>query len=126
MAEGRTWELRATGGERPLNLNKLAGMNRFDWARHTKSTRALWCGLAREARIPPLRRIGIEVVPLHVDGRSPQDPGACAPEEKAARDGLVDAHVIPDDNGTYVAYVKFLPPEVCGSNGMALRITEVA
>lgn len=123
LAESRRWRIRAHGG-RPLTVNQVASMDRFTWAKHTKMIRELWWALARQACIPRLDRVRFRVIPLHRNGRSPQDPAACAPEAKAAIDGLVDARVIPDDTGRFVAAVEFMPPEVCGVDGLAIEITE--
>lgn len=116
----------ADTGARPLTTNRVANMHRRTWAKHTVEVRGRWHYLALEAKVPRLERIAIEVIPLHATRATPQDAGACAPEAKAAIDGLVDAGVLPDDNGKHVASITFLPPEVaCGHDGMALRFWEV-
>lgn len=112
-------------GKRPLTTNKVADMNRFAWAAVTKKSRRVWLDLAASNDLPRLDRCVITVTPLHKDNRSPQDPAACAPEAKAAIDGLVDAGVLADDNGRHLLAVAFLPPEVTGCNGLRLTITEV-
>jgi hypothetical protein len=119
----RCWELRATG-ERPLTINAVAAMHRMKWARRTSATRALWWGLALEAHIPRLLRARIVVTPLHADGSSPQDVAACAPEAKAAVDGLVDARVLPDDGPAHLEAITFLPALVEGVDGLQLRIED--
>lgn len=113
-------------GARPLTINRLADLHRYAWAQHTRETRRVWWGLAREARLPQLQRAAITVVPLHVNNKSVQDPGACAPEAKAAIDGLVDAKVLPDDGPAHVVWIRFDGPLVCGVDGMRIHVQEVA
>jgi len=120
----RTWRLRTTGS-RPLTVNRVADMHRQAWATHTRGVRAVWAGLALQAKIPRLDCVRITVTPLHRDHRSPQDVAACSPEAKAAIDGLVDARVIPDDDPTHLLLVSFTPADICGVNGMALLVEEV-
>lgn len=119
----RTWDLRSEG-DRPLTINKVAKMHRQQWAAHTSEVRGVWWHLAQEAKVPRLQRARITVTPLHADLRSPQDVAACAPEAKAAIDGLVDAGVLPDDTPDHLLSITFAPPHICGVNGMHLRIEE--
>ena len=109
-------------GERPLTVNKVASLHRQAWATHTREHRLLWQLLTRNAKVPPLGRIRVTVTPLHKDRRSPQDVAACAPAAKAAIDGLVDHGVIEDDGPEYLLSVLFLPPDVCGVDGLRLTI----
>jgi hypothetical protein len=119
----RHWRLEATG-RRPLTVNQVVNLHRQRWAARTADTRSLWWALALEAHIPQLDRITVTVTPLHRNKRSPQDVAACAPEAKAAIDGLVDAHVIADDDPTHLLAVTFTPPHICGADGMALLVEE--
>lgn len=119
------WVLRSTGA-RPLTVNAVAGLHRQRWAAHTAEVRGVWWLLAKEAKVPRLARAVITATPLHADNRSPQDPAACAPEVKAAIDGLVDAKVLPDDRGEHLAAVVFLPPRVDGVDGLELVIEAAA
>lgn len=113
-------------GERPLTVNQVAKMDRHSWANHTRRTREAWGWVAKADRTAGMNRVTIDVVPLHRNGSSPQDPGACAPEAKAAIDGLVDAGVLLDDNGAHVAAITFLPPVTDrGVDGLRLILTEV-
>lgn len=121
----REYELQAVGA-RPLTINRVATQHRQQWAQHTREVRRLWWGLAREARIPRLDKAGLTVVPLHVNNKSTQDTGSCAPEAKAAIDGLVDAGVLDDDGPEFVRWLRFEPPRICGVDGMLIRIHEVA
>jgi hypothetical protein len=62
------------------------------------------------------------VIPLHKNGRSPQDTGACFPAAKAAIDGLVDAGVVEDDTAKQVVQIDFHAPLVDGVDGLRLMI----
>lgn len=122
----RRWLLRSDDRQRPLTINAIASMNRFEWAASTKATRMVWAALARKAKIPKeLPLVDIEVYPLHVDGRSPQDTSACAPAAKAAIDGLRDAGCLIDDTQAYVRFVRYWPPKVVGVDGLELMLVEV-
>ena len=121
----RTWAVKSVG-VRPLTVNALVNLHRMAWAQHTAQTRSDWCWLARAARVQPCEAVELTVTPLHKDRRSPQDVAACAPEAKAAIDGLVDAGLIPDDSPAHLLCVTFLPPVICGEDGMAIDIREVA
>jgi crossover junction endodeoxyribonuclease RusA len=116
-----TWTIRAEG-VRPLTTNKVANLHRRTWAKHTEETRGRWHLLALEANVPHLNACRITVTPLHANRTSPQDVAACAPEAKAAIDGLVDAGILDDDDPTHVLLVTFTAPLVCGVNGLELRI----
>lgn len=119
----RTWTIEDHPG-RPLTVNRLASMHRQAWATHTRHTREAWAWLARQAELPRLERCRITATPLHANRRSLQDPSACAPEVKAAIDGLVDAGVLADDNGDHVAAIEYLPPEITGRDGLRIQIEE--
>jgi hypothetical protein len=119
----RTWVLVDDTG-RPMTLNKVATLHRQTWATHTRIARRRWWALALAAKVPHLDAITVDVTPLHANRRSPQDVAACAPEIKAAIDGLVDARVIPDDTAIHLHAVTFRPPDICGIDGVRLTITE--
>lgn len=121
---GRSWTLTDDAG-RPLTINRVADLHRQQWATHTRATRERWAWLALAAHIPHLERVRIVATPLHKDGRSPQDALACAPEVKAAVDGLRDARVLDDDNPRFVTSVKCTAPDICGTDGLRLLIEEV-
>jgi hypothetical protein len=126
MAKGlRSWSV-VDDGERPLTVNAVAKMHRQAWAKHTKLTRERWGWLATHYGIGQCSAVELVVTPLHANRRSPQDVAACAPEAKAAIDGLVDAGLIPDDSPEHLLSVTFLPPLVGGVDGMAIDIREVA
>jgi crossover junction endodeoxyribonuclease RusA len=111
---------------RPLTMNDTANMHWRKNAKLVSEIRGRWWLLGLEHKVPRLTACTITVTPLHKDGRSPQDVGACCPAYKAALDGLVDAGMLTDDSPTYVHHTLFLPPRVCGTNGLELTITEVA
>lgn len=120
------WVLRQEG-HRPLTVNKIAQQHRMAWAKQTARIRHDWQAIARQhvPPIPRLRAVSITVTPLHKDRRSPQDVSACSPEAKAAIDGLVDYGMFEDDRAEFVHSITFLPPVVCGVDGMEIEITEV-
>lgn len=122
-APGRTWDLTDTG-TRPLTMNEFRRLHYHVWSARCADTRKLWADLTRKARVPRLQRARITVTPLHRDARSPQDVAACCPEAKAAVDGIIDASVLPDDDPTHLLAITFLQPDVCGHNGMRIRIEE--
>lgn len=119
----RSWTIEDTGS-RPLTLNAARKMNRYEWAAHTKATRGVWFILTRKAGVPAIDCATITVEPLHKNFRSPQDVSAAAAGAKAAIDGIVDAGVLADDDPTHLLAVTFLPPHICGRDGMRLTITE--
>ena len=112
-------------GKRPLTTNRVSGMHRQAWATYTRETRERWFWIAQAASIPGLEVVGVEVTPLHSSSRSPQDAGACAPEAKAAIDGLVDAGIIPDDSGDHVPWIMFNRPEIGHADGLRLGIVDL-
>lgn len=119
----RTWQLTAEG-ERPMTVNRLATLHRMQWANHTRTTRHHWSLLARN--IPKINAATLIAQPLHKDRRSPQDVAACAPEVKAAVDGIIDAGVLTDDSPQYLRAITFLPPDICGVDGLRVTILEEA
>lgn len=111
--------------KRPWTVNTARNWHHHKLAKHVKEWREAFKDLAEEAGIPPLHAMRIEVVPILADNRT-QDTAACALAAKAAIDGVVDAGVVPDDNRTYMKYVKFYPPVVIrGHNSMIVRVIEV-
>jgi hypothetical protein len=120
-----TWYLEIHG-KRPTTLNQERKQN--NWGRRatdTKWWREQFCAAAVEAGIPEHTAIRISVIPLHKNGRSPQDTGACFPAAKAAIDGLVDAGVIEDDTAKQVVQIDFHAPLVDGVDGLRLMIRRV-
>jgi hypothetical protein len=77
---------------------------------------------ALEAGIPRYEKIRVSVVPLHKNGRSPQDTAACFPAAKAAIDGLVDAGIIEDDTPDILTRIDFHAPLVDGVDGLRIVV----
>lgn len=121
----RTWTIEDHGA-RPLTTNRVMGLHRQQWASITRDERRKWWALAKQAKVPALEQASITVTPLHKDRRSPQDVGACAAAAKACIDGLVDAGVLPDDSPAHLVRLTFLPPDVCGLDGIRLLVEEQA
>lgn len=115
------WTLQFVG-ERPPTMNRHRMLHPHKRAQVDKHWRQEFARLASEAGMPALTSIDVTAIPLHSDRRSPQDVAACCPAVKAAVDGLVDAGVIPDDDGRYFHSLRFLPPVICGENGLQLVI----
>jgi len=105
-----------------LTVNKIATMHRQQWATRTREIREEWWALILQAKLPRLDRIRVEITPLHKDRKSPQDCAACAAHAKPCIDALVDARVIEDDDPTHLVSVTFLPPDVCGVDGLRLVV----
>ena len=110
-------------GRRPTTLNQERKQN--NWGRRatdTKWWRTQFADMALQAEIPRYDRIKIAVVPLHKNGRSPQDTGACFPAAKAAIDGLVHAGVIDDDTPDKLIQIDFHAPLVDGVDGLRIVV----
>lgn len=69
-----------------------------------------------------MRHATFVVVQMCRDKRMP-DTGNAFPAAKAAIDGLVDAGVLPDDNGRYVHALTFLAPQAAGFDALELHVT---
>lgn len=115
------WEL--FYGVRPWTSNSERTWHHYKRASMVKEWREAFWALAKEAKIPPLTRIGVVVTPV-LNGRGRiQDVGGCFPAAKAAIDGLVDANVIPEDGPMYVRWLLFKAPER-GLPGLRLVVCE--
>lgn len=113
-------------GRRPTTLNQERKQN--NWGRRatdTKWWRTQFADMALEAKIPSYDKIRVAVVPLHKNGRSPQDTGACFPAAKAAIDGLVDAGVIEDDTPDKLLQIDFHAPLVDGVDGLRIVVRSI-
>ena len=122
MLVADNWYLEVTG-RRPTTLNQERKQN--NWGRRatdTKWWRTAFADAAIEAGIPQYERIHISVVPLHKNGRSPQDTAACFPAAKAAIDGLVDAGIVEDDTPNIVTRIDFYAPLVDGVDGLRIVV----
>jgi len=107
---------------RPGTLNAERASHWSKRATSTAEWRASFWLLAREQKVPHLERISIDV---HVESRTRRlpDPGACWPAVKAGVDGLVDAHVLDDDTGAHVAWIRMFAPACTGRDALTLSIT---
>lgn len=88
--------------------------------------RKLWreagCVLARQQRIPSLDEIEVECWGVYPTRQSLPDADAVAPALKGVIDGLVDACVIPDDAGEWLASVTYRRPVVLSGATPALVV----
>lgn len=109
---------------RPWTTNAERTWHHHKRARMVKDTRERWLILARQAGVPKLKKIRVDVIPLAKDKRWRPDVGACYPAVKAAIDGIVDAGVIKDDNPEYLSSITFHAVQVCGRDGLRLIVTE--
>lgn len=83
----------------PLSANDR--LNRYERNTITQEVRKTAWGLAKKHRVPALSAILVEFIHYPGDNRR-HDGGNAAPTLKALIDGLVDAHVLPDDNSDRV------------------------
>ncbi|MFK8851306.1 hypothetical protein [Streptomyces sp. Ac-502] len=93
-----TWRIELPIGLKLLNANQNLHYRRK--AELIKTIRTTAWTIARSQKIPNLQRAHAYYV-IHPHTRTTRrDPGNWAPTAKAAIDGLVDAHVLPDDDST--------------------------
>jgi hypothetical protein len=115
---------------RPFTANEVR-RHHWSWTREQVEVwRASFWGLAKLEKIPHLDCVRIEVNHWYSRGSSP-DVGACAPAVKAAIDGLVDAHVIDDDDPAHLVGITYRPalvlpaswkrPGVTGALGLVIE-----
>ena len=109
---------------RPWTTNAERTWHYRKRAKVVKDTRERWVILTRQAAVPRLEKIRVDVVPLAKDRRWRPDVGACYPAVKAAIDGMVDAGVIVDDNPEHLSSITFHSVQVCGRDGLRLVVTE--
>jgi hypothetical protein len=112
-------------GKRPLTTNAERKMIPQARAHAVKLLRVEAAWRARELRAPRLDACAIYVTPHHLDNRSPQDAGACAPAAKAIVDGLQDAGVLDDDSPEYVHSITYSAPVVDGWDGIEVKLIEI-
>lgn len=99
MTAPREWRL-DFGPCRPITLNE---QRREHWRTHAtrvKRFRTISAWLARQAKIPRVGRVSIEVHYVPVQARR-RDPMNLVATLKPIEDGIVDAGVIPDDTPAY-------------------------
>lgn len=120
----RSWTLEL-GELAPLRLNG----SRRGWHAHARLVkmfrhRAAW--LARDAGVPRLERVSIELHYAPRDRRR-RDPLNLVATLKPVEDGIVDAGVIPDDTPQYSVPTMPVIDEPTGQPGrLYVVVTEVA
>ncbi|MGH3099292.1 MAG: hypothetical protein ACRDMV_25205 [Streptosporangiales bacterium] len=106
----------------------LSANGRHHWAHRHRITRQLrdttrW--LARARHIPHLQRAHIVAVYQPPDRRR-RDPANLYPAVKACVDGLVDAHVIPDDDAAHLDGPDMRLAHITRGGRLTLHITELS
>lgn len=109
--------------KRPWTTNFERSKNRWVRAELTKEWRLAFCLLAKQAKIPHLNAIDVDVRVFQKGGRL-QDVASCNPAVKAAIDGLVDAGVLTDDSPEYLRSIKFFAPKR-GKDSLLINFREV-
>lgn len=112
--------------ERPWTINKDRNLHPMQRAAIIKKWRNAYVDLAKDAGIPKLQWMVLDVIPLLPDRRL-QDTAACVVAEKAAGDGVVEAGIIPDDKNEFLKWIRFRPCVVSSdkTTGLILRVTGV-
>lgn len=98
---------------RPLNLN-----GREHWrvkAKAVKQIRETTAALVRQAKVPTLNNISVELHYVPRDKRR-RDPLNLVATLKPIEDGIVDAGVVPDDTPKYVKSIMPIIDECDSSN----------
>jgi crossover junction endodeoxyribonuclease RusA len=108
---------------RMLTINAERSMHWSTRAGIVKLWRQAGWAQALADHLPRLRMAEIDAYPSQKGVLA--DAGAHAPTIKALVDGLVDAHVLPDDSPTYLRALRIHPP-TRGKPGVTLVVTEVA
>jgi crossover junction endodeoxyribonuclease RusA len=117
------WTLTVDMLGRPTTTNRAHQLHHHAVSADRKQWRKAGCILARQANIPPLDRCEIEVTARYPDRRSLPDPDGVAPAAKGVIDGLIDAGIVPDDSGDYVASITYHAPVVAPGKPAALLVT---
>lgn len=109
---------------RPLSMNDRAHWRvKAKQTKHVRTAAATW---AQALRIPPLRRVAVEVHYAPRDSRK-RDAINLAPTIKATEDGIVDAGVVPDDDGRYVEPTHgVIDPPTRGTGRLYVVVRELA
>jgi Holliday junction resolvase RusA-like endonuclease len=119
---GREFTIELPAGLPVPNLN-----DRAHWAKSAALTRDLkktaWA-MALQARVPALQRAEI-TVEYQPPGSRRRDPDNLAPAGKACIDGLVAAGVLPDDNSSHVAGVRYEIGPVHPPGRLVIRVREL-
>ena len=112
--EPRRWIISLPYTRPPLNLN-----DRMHWARKAKIQRELrgWTKLAAQTmRIPTMRHVTIELH-YYPTTRRKRDADNLYATVKPCADGLVDAHVVADDDTSRVTHLQPVIEEPRGKVG---------
>lgn len=117
---GRTWTLMYE--QRPVGQNQITRMNRGQEARFRKEWREAFYWLAKQARIPKLASIEMEVRCVYPNRKGWLDIGNAYPSAKAALDGIVDAGVIVDDREPYFRGMMMRPSRLATSAGLEVVV----
>jgi Holliday junction resolvase RusA-like endonuclease len=97
----------------------------------TARLRELSAQLARQAQIPPLRKVAIRVSYFPPDRRRRDSSNITFPSSKPCIDGFTDAGVLPDDNDAVVASLTLLPgthagkPQLVKKGQLVIEIEEL-
>lgn len=106
------WEIVVDHLGRPTTTNQAHNMHYRSVSADRKKWREAGQVLARAAKIPKLAAAKVVCWGRYPDRRSLPDADGVAPALKGVLDGIVDAGVLPDDNGTYVHEIAYRPPVV--------------
>ena len=107
-----TWLLVADFLGRPTTTNKAHNMHHRAVSADRKRWRTAGAQLARVSRVPACEAITVACWGRYPNRSSLPDADAVAPALKGFLDGLVDAGVVPDDDGRYVHAITYRRPEV--------------
>lgn len=110
--------------EKPWTMNQDKRLHPHARHRLIQGWREAFKLLARVELVPKLDHIAVEVVHRYSSNRWEPDPGACYPAAKAAIDGLVDAGIVPDDKGRWVAPLSFAAPVKDTIDALELIVVE--
>lgn len=123
----REWTLIIDWLGRPTLANKVHNMHYRAVSADRKRWREAGCQAARLAKVRPCDAVTLECWGRYPSGRLP-DADAVAPSLKGVIDGLVDAAVVTDDDGTRVRAITYRAPVVTRGLPAALVvvITECA
>ena len=108
---------------RITSANRFRNLNHHAKGRISAEWREAFAWLARAARTPAFKSVGI-TIDVELTGGRQMDCDASAPCSKAAIDGLVDAGVIEDDKPPFVRWIRYNAPRIrCSEDALILTIT---
>lgn len=117
----RRWEI--SHDDRPLPANAYRTLHFRQRANYDRLWRNTFAWEARRLRIPRLDAAIVTVVQVCKHHSLP-DVGACFQTAKAAIDGLVDVHVLPDDDPAHLKFLGFVAPTRGGLDRFTLIVEE--